>query len=151
VETFLKPNKLKGKKVIILGGGDVGCECAVFLAQQGCKITIVEMLEELMLEEEVHSIRVDLLKMLEEEGAEVLTDTRATEVKEKGVTLRSSGGSERFLEADFVVVAVGIRPLSQETHQLAGECVDVRIIGDCLEPRRIRDAVVEGDLAGRLI
>ena len=106
-----------------------------------------------MLEEEVqvHSIRVDLLKMLEEEGVEVLTDTRATEIKENGVTLRSSGGSEWFLEADFVVVVVGMRPLSQEAHQLAGECVDVRIVGDCLEPRRIRDAVVEGDLAGRLI
>ena len=151
VEAFLEPNKFKGKKVILLGGGDVGCECAVFLAQRGGKVTIVEMLEELLLYEEVHSIKVDLLKMLEEEGVEALTDTQVTEIREKEVTLRSSDGSERLLEADFVVVAVGMKPLSQVAHQLAGECADVRLVGDCLEPRRIRDAVVEGDLAGRLI
>ena len=151
VEAFLEPAKIKGKDVIILGGGDVGCECAVFLARQGCKVTIVEMLEGLMLDEEVHSIRVDLLKMLKDAGVEALIGTQATEIRGAGVTLRSSDGTERLLKADFVVVAVGMIPLSQAAHQLAGECPDVRIVGDCLEPRRIRDAVVEGDLAGRLI
>jgi hypothetical protein len=57
----------------------------------------------------------------------------------------------RVLETDFVVVAVGMQPRLQMAHQLAGECADVRSIGDCREPRRIRDAVVEGDLAGRLV
>lgn len=151
VEAFLEPNKVKGKKVIVLGGGDVGCECAVFLAEQGSKVTVVEMLEELLLNEEVLSIKVDLLKMLEDEGIEALTDTQVTEIKGNGVALRTNDGSERFLEADFVVVAVGMRSLSQVAHQLAGECADVRLVGDCLEPRRIKDAVVEGDLAGRLV
>jgi len=151
VEAFLEPDKLEGKEIVILGGGDVGCECAVFLAQQASKVTIVEMLEELMLNQDVHSTRMDLLKMLEDAEVEALTGTQATEITENGVTLRSSTGSEQFLKADFVVVSVGMRPLSQVTHQLAGECPDVRTIGDCLEPRRIRDAVVEGDLAGRLI
>ena len=151
VEAFLEPNRVKGKDVIILGGGEVGCECAVFLAQQGCKVTIVEMLGELVLTGGIHSIRVDLLTMLDEAGVKALTDTQVTEITENGATLQSGDGSERFLKADFVVVAVGMRPLNQVAHQLAGECADVRLVGDCLEPRRIRDAVVEGDLAGRLI
>jgi len=151
VEAFLEPNKVKGKDVIILGGGEVGCECAVFLAQQGCKVTIVEMLGELVLTGGIHSIRVDLLTMLDEAGVKALTDTQVTEITENGATLQSGDGSERFLKADFVVVAVGMRPLNQVAHQLAGECADVRLVGDCLESRRIRDAVVEGDLAGRLI
>jgi pyruvate/2-oxoglutarate dehydrogenase complex dihydrolipoamide dehydrogenase (E3) component len=151
VEAFLEPNKVKGKDVITLGGGEVGCECAVFLAQQGCKVTIVEMLGELVPTGDIHSIRVDLLTMLDEAGVKALIGTQATEIRGAGVTLRSSDGTERFLKADFVVVAVGMRPLNQVAHQLAGECADVRTVGDCLEPRRIRDAVVEGDLAGRLI
>lgn len=151
VEAFLEPSKVKGKRVVVLGGGDVGCECAVFLAQQGSKVTIVEMLEELLLTEEVLSIKVDLLKMLEDERVEAFTDTQVTEIGGDGVTLLSSDGSERFLEVDLVVVAAGMRPLNQVAHQLAGECADVRLVGDCVEPRRIRDAVFEGDLAGRLI
>jgi len=151
VEAFLAPDRVKGKDVIILGGGEVGCECAVFLAQQGCKVTIVEVLDELMVTGEIHSIRVDLLRMLGEAGVKVLTDTRATEIAENGATLQSGDGSEQLLKADLMVVAVGMMPLRQAAHQLAGECADVRQVGDCLQPRRIRDAVVEGELAGRLI
>jgi hypothetical protein len=74
-----------------------------------------------------------------------------TEINGNGIALRLSDGSEQFPKADSVVVSAGMSPLTAVGYQLAGECVDVRIIGDCLEPRRIRDAVVEGDLAGRLI
>ena len=151
VEALVKPGRFEGKNVIVLGGGEVGCECAVFLARQGCQVTVVEMLKKLIPTGEIHSIRVDLLKMIEEAGVETLTDTRATEIHEAGVALRAGDGAEHFLKADWVVVAVGMTPLSQVTHQLAGECRDVQIVGDCLSPRRIRDAVVEGDRAGRLI
>ena len=151
VKAFLEPDKVKGKDVVILGGGEVGCECAVFLAQQGCKVIIVEILGELVPTGDIHSIRVDLLRMLEEIGVEALTDTQVTEIVEGGVSLQSGDGSQQFLKADFVVIAVGMKPLRQVAHELAGECTDVRIIGDCLEPRRIRDAVVEGDLGCRLV
>jgi NADH dehydrogenase FAD-containing subunit len=104
-----------------------------------------------MLDEEVHSVRVDMLRMLEDAGVEALTAVEATEIREDGVTVRSRDGSERYLETDFVVVATGMAPLGQVAHQLAGECGDVHIVGDCLASRRIRDAVVEGNLAGRLI
>ncbi len=151
VQAFLQPGKLARKQIVVLGGGDVGCECALFLAQQGCKVTIVEMLEELMLNAEVREAKIDLLKMLGDAGVTALTSTQVTEIGEKSVTLKSSDGSEQFLKADWVVVSVGLKPLNQMAHQLAGECPDVRIVGDCREPRRIRDAVVEGDLAGRLV
>ncbi|MGQ9584263.1 MAG: oxidoreductase [Anaerolineae bacterium] len=151
VHAFLQPTELAGKQVVVLGGGEVGCECAVFLAQQGCKVSLVEMMEELMLNAEVQATKMDLLKMLADAGVTVLTSTQVTEIAEEGVTLRSGDGSERFWKADYVVVSVGMRPLRHVAHQLAGECADVRVVGDCQEPRRIRDAVVEGDLAGRLV
>ena len=112
---------------------------------------LYDKLEELMLDEEVHSVRVDMLRMLEDAGVKALTGAEATEIREDGVTVRSRDGSELFLETDLVVVATGMTPLSQVAHQLAGECGNVHIVGDCLASRRIRDAVVEGDLAARLI
>ena len=136
---------------MVLGGGDVGCECALFSAQLGCSVTIVETLDELLKTEEVHSVRVDLLKMLKEAGIAALTHTVPTAIYEDSVAARSNDGQEYLLHAEVVVVAIGMAPLSKIAHQLAGECRDVRILGDCVRPRRIRDAVVEGELAGRLV
>lgn len=150
-EALLAPQKLRAKEIVILGGGDVGCECAVSLAQEGSKVTVVEMLEELMPKQEVQTIRVDLLKMLRDEAVEALTATQATEIRPDGVRVRSSDGLERLLKADFVLVAIGLTPLSELAHQLAGECADVWVVGDCTEPRRIREAVMEADLGARLI
>jgi 2-enoate reductase len=151
VQAFLEPGTLKGKRVLVLGGGDVGCECALFLAEYGCQVTIVEALDELLLTEEVHSVRVDLLWMLQDAGVEVLTRAEVVAIRESGAIVRSSDGERSLLEADVVVAATGMMPRRHVAHQLAGECADVHIIGDCRAPRHIRDAVLEGERAGRLI
>ena len=104
-----------------------------------------------MLNAEVREPKIDLLKMLSEAGVASLTSTQVTAIGEESVILKPRDGSEWSLNADWVVVSVGLKPLNQMAHQLAGECPDVRIVGDCQAPRRIRDAVVEGDLAGRLV
>jgi 2,4-dienoyl-CoA reductase-like NADH-dependent reductase (Old Yellow Enzyme family)/thioredoxin reductase len=151
VQAFLQPNDYQNKRIVVLGGGEVGCECAVFLAQHGCKVTIVELLHDILLNSKVIAIKLDLLRMVTDIGIEVLTSTQITEINENGVFLCTSPGSEKFRKVDGVVVSVGMKTPNQLTNYLAGECQDVRIIGDSLEPRRIRDAVVEGDLAGRMI
>ena len=86
-----------------------------------------------------------------EAGIKILTGAQATRISEVSVTVKSGDSSGELLEADSVVVAVGMAPRREEAHQLAGECADVHIIGDCVAPGRIRDAVVDGDLAGRLV
>ncbi len=151
VQAFLHPEKIKDMRVVVLGGGDVGCECALFLAQQGCRVTIVEILPELLQTEEIYSMKIDLQRMLAEAGIKILTGAQATKISEGSVTVKSGDSPGELLEADSVVVAVGMAPRRREAHQLAGECADVHVIGDCVAPRRIRDAVVEGDLAGRLV
>jgi 2,4-dienoyl-CoA reductase-like NADH-dependent reductase (Old Yellow Enzyme family)/thioredoxin reductase len=152
IEAFLDPDKVEGKSVVVLGGGDVGCECALFLAQQhDCRVTVVEVMEDLLLTEEVHSLRVDLLKMMGDAGIRFCTDARAVGIESDRILAQCGEEAVRFLEAEAVVVAVGMQPRTTTAHHLAGECADVRVIGDCREPRRIREAVVEGDLAGRLV
>ena len=149
---LVEPTRLDRSEVIVLGGGEVGCECAVFLARRGNRVTLVEMLEELLPNTNIHSARVDLLRMVQGEPAiEALTGAQVTEIREGGAVVRGKDGRERFVKASWVVVAIGLKPLTHVAHQLAAECADVRIVGDCLQPGRIRDAVVQGDLAGRLI
>lgn len=151
VQALLHPERLPGKEVVILGGGDVGCECALFLTEQGYRVTIVEMLRELLLTEEVITLRLDLLKRVEEAEIRALTNSRALEITADGVLVQRGDDPPQLLRAEAVVVAVGMQPLSALAHQLAGECADVYLIGDCQKPRRIREAVVEGNLAGRLV
>jgi 2,4-dienoyl-CoA reductase-like NADH-dependent reductase (Old Yellow Enzyme family)/thioredoxin reductase len=151
VQAFLHPDPMREKTIAVLGGGDVGCECALFLAEFGCRVTIVESLDELLQTEEVLSIRVDLLKMLEEAEIKAVTGAEPVAIHEEGVLVRLRDDEQLSLPADFVIVAIGMEPLSTLAHQLAAECDDVRIVGDCVQPRRIRDAVVEGELAGRLV
>jgi 2-enoate reductase len=157
VQAFLRSEELKGKRVAILGGGDVGCECAVFLARQGSEVTIVEALPEILQTEEIYWIKLDLLEMLRTapqkggRGIRIITGARATEIEGSQITLDSGEGVQDQLTADAVIVAVGMAPRRAMAHILAGECADVHLIGDCLEPRRIREAVVEGERAARLI
>lgn len=151
VQALLDPNRVREKTIVVLGGGDVGCECALFLAQHGCSVTIVEPLDELLQTERVHSIRVDLLQMLEEAEIGVVTSAEPVAIHKEGVSVRSYNDGQVSLRADSVILAIGMEPLSNLAHQLAAECDDVRIVGDCVQPRQIRDAVVEGELAGRLL
>lgn len=151
IDAFLKPQELAGGDVVVVGGGDVGCECALFLAEKGARVTIVEALEEILTTEEVYSLKVDLLKMLKDVEIRVLTHAQVKEITTHEALIETKEGMTQKLKADWVVIATGMRSLRKVAHELAGECADVRLIGDCVKPRRIRDAVVEGDLAGRLV
>jgi 2-enoate reductase len=151
VTAFERAGELAGKTVVVIGGGDVGCECAVYLAQLGSRVTIVEMLDELLQTEDIIWIKLDLLKMVRDAGVQVLTGAKVTEIRAGEVAVQTPGGAQNALPADAVVVAAGMVARQALAHQLAGECADVYIIGDCRQPRRIRDAVVEGDRAARLL
>ena len=70
-----------GGNAVVVGGGMMGCELAVYLAQKGKKVTIIEMLP-LVLNDmnNVHANRQLLMKMLQENDVAVLTSTALDEV-----------------------------------------------------------------------
>jgi dihydrolipoamide dehydrogenase len=97
-------------RVLIVGGGVVGCEFASMLAPLGCRVTLVEMLPALLAGEEARASQV-MARALASQGVEVLTDTRVEEVREyrpDGARVALSDGSERDVGA--VLVAVGRAP-----------------------------------------
>ena len=51
---------IKGNNVVVIGGGDVGCETALYLRQQGKDVTVIDMLDELMAEQEIENPKVAL-------------------------------------------------------------------------------------------
>jgi 2-enoate reductase len=139
-----------GNKLIVAGGGSVGCEVALYLHGQGKRVTLIEMMKELLPEDINLNTRMGLLSMIKQSGIEVLTETRLVAVTDDGVLVSCAGG-EKELKADSVVLALGFRPESQLRQQLEGIVPELFVIGDCLQPRKIINAIWEGFHTARSI
>ena len=138
------------KKTIILGGGATGCEVAHYLGDHQCDVTIIEQLPKVA--EQLESItRKVLLKELRERKIRILTSCRLSRVEDHGVFVTDQQGAETFLEADAVVIAVGSRPDNSLYDSILSMGLPVHRVGDCVEPRSAKTAILEGAIAGREI
>ena len=99
--------KTAPKSIIILGAGAIGVEFAYFFNAFGTKVTIVEMLPQLVPVEDTE-IAEQLKRAFTKQGIEIFTGTKMekTEVGEKGVKVTVEGG--KALEADALLVAIGV-------------------------------------------
>jgi dihydrolipoamide dehydrogenase len=95
------------KSIIILGAGAIGVEFAYFFNAFGSKVTIVEMLPQLVPVEDTE-IAEQLKRSFTKQGIEIFVGTKMekSEVTGKGVKLTLEGG--KALEADALLVAIGI-------------------------------------------
>lgn len=150
-DVLMGKSQVPGEKAVVAGGGTVGCETALWLAQQGKKVTIVEMLEELALDEETVT-RFDLLtNQLPEAGVKALTGRIITEIGEKGVTVLDRHGRKTLVEADSVVIALGTTPQDTLVQKVKNIVPEVYVVGDGKKPRKIINAIYEGSAVARLI
>lgn len=136
-----------GKKVVIIGGGLVGCETAEFLADDGRSVTIIEMRSEIAIGVGP-STRPLLLERLALGGVVSYCDVRCDKVEDSGVTISGKGIAAEVIEADSIVLATGAAPNRDLAKALEGQPFDVHMAGDCVEPRCIADAVEDGARIG---
>ncbi len=135
-----------GRRIVVCGGGLSGADAALEMAENGHEVLIVEMLPDIA-RDMLPVNRISLLKLLSEHGVRVLTSHRVKAVTPAGVVAEGPDG-EVTLEADSVVAAFGVRPADELASALAGRGVQVDVVGDCVEPRKVGDAIREGFLAG---
>jgi 2,4-dienoyl-CoA reductase-like NADH-dependent reductase (Old Yellow Enzyme family)/thioredoxin reductase len=147
---ILLGKKEAGDKVVVVGGGEVGSELAWFLAEQGKKVTIVEMLYGVAVTVNMFS-RFYLLDKLAELGIQILTNTTAKEITDKGVVAVDINGNKQVIEADTVVIAVGFGSNNELGEKLRGEIPEVYTIGDCVKPGKIWEAIHGGSRVARQI
>jgi NADPH-dependent 2,4-dienoyl-CoA reductase/sulfur reductase-like enzyme/rhodanese-related sulfurtransferase len=142
----------RAKDVVIIGGGLIGVEATEALATHGCRVTIVEMLPQILnlLDWEIARLVENYLEM---RGVRVMTHTRALALQsrsgdEDAVThVRTDKGD---LPADMVILAIGVRPnthLAKQAGLAIGESTgaiqvddhmrtsdpDIYAAGDCVE------------------
>ena len=138
-----------GKKVVIIGGGDIGCELSIHLSGLGHECSIVEMTHFVAGNTELTE-RMSILEWMEKENVTTYLDTQALEIGDGSVKIKNADG-ESYLEADSVIVSTGTRALSKLRDSFKDVAFDVINIGDCKKASNIQHAVESGFDAGYIL
>ncbi|MFC2008901.1 FAD-dependent oxidoreductase [Chloroflexota bacterium] len=132
-----------GKRVVVIGGGSVGCETAHLLADQGKKTTVVEILPKLA--SDLFYAYGDLLvKTLEESGVDTFVGVREETITQEGVSIVTKEGKRILVPADSIVIATGSVSNKALFESIKGTVDEIYQIGDCVDVRRIQEATSEG-------
>lgn len=113
-ETVFSQRKLPGR-LIVLGGGPIGCELAQAFQRLGSRVIVVEFLPQILGPEDPDVADI-LRERLTEEGMEIHTDTRAVKAESSGghilltVSPAKGEGPSRVIEGDAILVAAGRSP-----------------------------------------
>jgi 2,4-dienoyl-CoA reductase-like NADH-dependent reductase (Old Yellow Enzyme family)/NADPH-dependent 2,4-dienoyl-CoA reductase/sulfur reductase-like enzyme len=136
---------LRGEKIVVWGAGFVGCEVAYFLAEKGNEVTLIFPESEPAPEVAYPDNRKLLLQKLDENHVRIEVGIREfKEINSKGIALVDKDGKDVFFEANHIVLATGARPLSDFQESDKKQFREVYEAGDCVEVRRLLEAVHEG-------
>lgn len=139
-----------GKKVVVAGGGVVGCETAEFLAEYGKEVTIVEMLPELASDAIIG--RKDLLtRHLAELGVNGITSATIKAFTADGMTVTRNGKEEVIGGMETIVLAMGVAPARQLAEEIKDKVSELYVIGDAENPATAFEAFAAGAEVGRKI
>ena len=136
-----------GQNVVIIGGGMVGCETGHHLAEQGKKVTIIEVLKR-MANDMFIMTRRRLMDGLRSKKVTLLASATCEEIKEGSVRVTTAEGKRETIPADTVIIAVGYNVNDRLYKALEGKVPEIYCIGNAAKPRRIFEAVSEGYRAG---
>lgn len=149
-----------GDKVVIVGGGFVGCELTIHLQSLGKQVDVVEMAHRLMPEENEWLSEYAYTKYFmthefsrtaplyrdepEIDRVKIHLNTKCGRVEEDGVVLVGSDGAETLVKADSIVMATGFRPQKGIEAPYEELGLDVYVIGDCYKVGNVMSATESG-------
>ena len=128
-----------GSRVVVIGGGEVGVETGMFLAQQGRDVTVIEMRDELAADTTFIHYRSMFQAAWEAiPSFHYVLNATAKEISASQLVYTDQGGQEHTLPADTVVLSVGMRAKSDEALSFYGAAPRFYMIGDCKQPGTIQ-------------
>ncbi len=141
-EQVLMNQKDPGDRVVVVGGGLVGCEMALDLAQKGKKVTILEALPKIMaVNGPICSANKEMLEeLLPFNGVEIICNAKVTGYKDGAVSYETDGKAEK-LDADSVILSVGYRSADELYHELEFDVADLYLLGDAGKVSNIMYAI----------
>src|SRR5262249_24160312 len=98
------------RRLVILGGGIIGCEFASIFNRFGCEVTVIEMLDTLIPQED-DDAKKELAKQFGRRGITLQLGKQCPRVEQRGNELRVSFGDGETVDCDLMLVSVGRGPL----------------------------------------
>lgn len=141
-EQVLMNQKDPGDKVVVVGGGLVGCEMALDLAQKGKRVTILEALPKIMVVNgPICSANKEMLEeLLPFHGVDIICNAKVTGFQDGAVSYETDGKTEK-LDADSVILSVGYRSADELYHELKFDVADLYLLGDAGKVSNIMYAI----------
>lgn len=132
-----------GERIIIAGGGLIGCETALFLAQKGKHIEVIEAMAEVAADLNPVS-RILLLELLAKQGVRIRTGVKLEEILDDGAITIDKDWNREKIVADSVVLSLGLMPRIGVVKVFERLAPEVYAVGDCVNPRKLMEAIHEG-------
>ena len=138
VDVFGREQEL-GHKVVVVGGGDIGLEAGLYLADCGHDVTVVSRRKHFPCD--WHALKATRDYMEAEESFQYLTQCKTTSVTGSSVVYVDQEGQEHRLDCDSVVFSGGRSPRVQDAMQAAGTAREFYVVGDNRKPATVKEAV----------
>ena len=136
-----------GNNIVVIGGGQVGCETALHLARLGKTVTVIEMRSELAPDASI-THRGDLMaEIIKETNFKHITNAKCSSVHKDSISYEKENKIHTLL-ADNIILAAGMKPNTDLSDSFAGISNLYWSTGDCVKARTVEMAVREGYFAG---
>lgn len=149
-DDILAGKAFAGRKVVVIGGGSVGCETADYLAPlvndlfpRNREIILLEMADGIMLQESGPG-RSLLTQRMMKKGIQIHCKAKVEKVEAEKIYYTENGEEHCISDADTLVLAMGYLPDSKLEETLQKANVSYHLIGDAKKVGNIKDAITEG-------
>lgn len=138
-----------GRKIVIIGGGSVGCETADYLAPlindlfpRNRDVTILEMADGVMMNESGPG-RSLLVRRMMEKGVKIITSAKVDSVTETEINYTQDDVTHTIKDADTLIFAAGYKKNQAVEEMLEESGLNYHMIGDAHEIGNIKTAITE--------
>jgi len=128
-----------GDRIVVMGGGLVGCETADYLSDNGRNVTIIEMRREVAVDMSPAS-RYFMFRRLKKRGVKIFTSTIVKAIIDDGVVISSGNGEQTIESVDTIVLASGAEPVNGLASGTLGLVPRIYIVGDADRPGKLLQA-----------
>ena len=140
IDAYAQPDRVRGR-VVVIGGGEIGVECGMYMCDLGHEAKVLEMAGTLAQDSTpIHFYTMFRTAWQSREGFSSEVNARVTRIEDNGVYFEREG-EEHFVHADTVILAAGMKANVDEAFALSDSSVyDSFRIGDCVHAGNIQKA-----------